>query len=148
MKRFAALLLTVLAAPLASSAAPEYPINPGYWEATYDWLGLYTTTDRYCVEPKNITSFLAKPCNHIYHCNYPVAAYKDGKVHFEGTIAGRNELYYVNGGGAYSPTEFSMHASAHGHWKIMPVPKVDLWIKGRFLGETCPPGAKHFHQRS
>ena len=148
MKRFAALALIVLAAPCAKAAEPQYPINPGYWEYAYDWGGLITTTDRYCVEPKNITTFLAKPCNHIYHCNYPVSGFGDGKAHFRGTITGNNELYNVEGGGTYTPTQFDMHATAHGHWKFLPVPKFDMSIKGTFLGETCPPGAKHFHQRS
>jgi hypothetical protein len=154
-KRIAALALAAsLAAPLAIGVATSvakaatYPINPGYWEATYNWLGLYSTTDRYCVAPQNITTFLAKPCNHIYHCNYPVADYKDGKAHFEGTIAGNNELYYVDGGGTYTPTDFDMHAVAHGHWKFVPVPHVDLSIKGHFLGDSCPADAKRFHQRS
>jgi hypothetical protein len=148
MNRLAALALA-LAAPLAASAAePAYPINPGYWEATYDWGGLIRTTDRYCVEPKNITTFLAKPCNHIYHCNYPVAGFGNGKAYFKGTITGNNELFHIAGGGTYTPVQFDMHASANGHWKIVPVPGFDVWIKGKFLGAVCPPGAKHFHPRA
>jgi hypothetical protein len=151
MKPIAALTIAALVAPMIAlpvAGAETYPINPGYWEATYDWGGLLRTTERYCVEPKNIVTFLAKPCNHIYHCNYPVAAYGDGKAHFQGTITGNNELYYVNGGGAYTPTDFTMHATAHGHWKLLPVPKFDMSIKGHFLGEACPADAKRIRQRS
>ncbi|MGH6957920.1 MAG: hypothetical protein ACREEW_14735 [Caulobacteraceae bacterium] len=157
MTRSAALLalaLALIALPATTGAetysAPPgaYPINPGYWEATYNWFGLISTTNRYCVEPKNIVTFLAKPCNHIYHCNYPVSGIKDGKAYFEGTITGNNELYHVRGGGTYTPTELDMHAKVHGHYKLLPVPNLDLWIKGHFISSTCPPGAKHFHQHS
>jgi hypothetical protein len=143
MKRVAALCLAALIAPASAGAAP-YPINPGYWEVTTNWLGLISTTTRYCVEPKNITKFLAAPCNHIYHCNYPVQHMADGKASFAGTIRGRDELYYVSGGGTYSPTTLDMQVNGHGHWHIVPVPHAHAALTGHFLGETCPADAKRF----
>jgi hypothetical protein len=72
-----------IAAPVVSRAQP-YPINPGYWEVTTNWLGLVKKTERWCVAPKAIPRFLAGPCNHIYHCTYPVQEFHDGHAHFEG----------------------------------------------------------------
>jgi hypothetical protein len=147
MQRPAALALAALLAPIGAALpahAETYPINPGYWEVTTNWLGLVNTTERYCIEPRNITKFLAAPCNHIYHCNYPVQQLADGKANFSGTIRGHDELYYVSGGGTYSPTTVDMHVRGHGHWHIVPIPDARASVKGRYLAETCPAGAKRF----
>ena len=143
MKRLAVLALALLAAPAAAKDA-DYPINPGYWEMTMTWLGLVTTTERYCVEPRNIRKFIAAPCNHIYHCNYPVETIADGKAHFDGYIRGNNELYHVTGGGAYSPTTLDMHMSGSGHWKMVPIADAQASLKAHFLGADCPADAKRF----
>jgi hypothetical protein len=141
MKRVAAITLALLAAPALAGAQP-YPINPGYWEVTTDWLGLVTKTERYCVEPKAIPRFLAGPCNHIYHCTYPVQTFHDGKAHFEGEIRGRDELYHVHGGGTYSQTTMDMHVTGQGHWHILPITGAQASMKAHFLTEACPADAK------
>jgi hypothetical protein len=141
MKRVAALALAVLAAPALAGAQP-YAINPGYWEVTTDWLGLVTKTERYCVEPKAIPRFLAGPCNHIYHCTYPVQTFHDGHAHFEGEIRGHDELYHVHGGGTYSQTTMDMHVTGQGHWHIVPIAGAQASMKAHFLTEACPADAK------
>jgi len=144
-KSLAALTLAALALPLGAAwAAEPYPINPGYWEVTTNWLGLINTTARYCVEPRNITKFMAAPCNHIYHCNYPVQEYGDGKARFDGYIRGRDELYHVSGGGTYSPTTMDMHVTGSGHWHIVPISDARASLKGHWLGAACPADAKRF----
>ena len=65
------------------------------------------------MQPKEIPRFLAGPCNHIYHCTYPVQEFHDGHAHFEGDIRGHDELYHVKGGGTYSPTTMQ-HESVTG----------------------------------
>jgi len=40
---FAAIAGPAIAAPVHSHAQP-YPINPGYWEVTTNWLGLVKKT--------------------------------------------------------------------------------------------------------
>jgi hypothetical protein len=144
MKRLAALALAALTVPAAAKAAEPYPVNPGYWEVTTNWLGLVNTTQRYCVEPRNIVKFMAAPCNHIYHCNYPVEQYGNGKARFDGYIRGRDELYHVVGGGTYSLTSMDMHVSGSGHWHIVPIADARASLKGHWLGAQCPADAKHF----
>jgi hypothetical protein len=142
MSRLAAIALTVLAVP-SLAGAESYPINPGYWEVTTDWLGLVKKTEGWCVEPKAIPRFLAGPCNHIYHCTYPVQEFHDGKAHFEGDIRGHDELYHVRGGGAYTQTTMNMSFTGAGHWHIVPIVGAQASMKAHFLSETCPTDAKH-----
>jgi hypothetical protein len=141
MRRLAAIAFALLAAP-TMAGAESYPINPGYWEVTTDWLGLVKKTERWCVEPKAIPRFLAGPCNHIYHCTYPVQEFHDGKAHFEGDIRGHDELYHVRGGGTYTPTTMDMSVTGAGHWHIVPIVDAEASMKAHFLAETCPTDAK------
>jgi len=138
----AALALPFVAAPAIAGADGGYPINPGYWEVTTNWLGLVVKTERYCVEPKAIPRFLSGPCNHIYHCSYPVQDFHDGVAHFEGDIRGHDELYHVTGGGTYSPTTMDFKMAGGGHWHIVPIVGAHASMRARFLDESCPANAK------
>ena len=142
MKPIAALALLLAALP-AVAGAQAYPINPGYWDVKENWLGLYNHTERVCIAPKNISKFLGAPCNHIYHCSYPVQSMADGKLHFEGVIWKSNERYAVHGGGDYAPASVHMTINGHGHWNILPF-AFSATIDGRFLGDDCPADAKRF----
>jgi hypothetical protein len=145
MKRTAALFLAALAAPLIAVAQP-YPINPGFWEVTTNWLGLVNKTERYCIAPKDMARFMSGPCNHIYHCDYPVQQFSNGHSHFEGDIRGHDEDYHVTGGGAYSPTSLSMRSAISGHWHIVPVAG-SITVNGRFVSTDCPADAKRIRDR-
>jgi hypothetical protein len=144
MNRVAAIAALLALTPIGVSAQDTYPVNPGYWEVTTDWLGLVVKTDRYCVEPRNISKFLAGPCNHIYHCDYPVQEVGDGKARFDGYIRGHNELYHVRGGGTYSPTSLDLSMSGSGHWRVVPIAGARFSLSGRYLGADCPVDAKRF----
>ena len=95
-----------------------------------------------CVTPKAIPRFLAGPCNHIYHCVYPVQEFHDGHAHFEGDIRGHDELYHVKGGGTYTPTTLDMRVTGVGHWHILPIVDAQASMSGHFLADTCPAGAR------
>jgi hypothetical protein len=144
MKRLVALLL-LLVAPSAVKAQP-YPINPGFWEVTTNWLGLASKTERYCIAPKDIPRFMSGPCNHIYHCDYPVQQFQNGRSHFEGEIRGNDESYHVRGGGAYSPTSLFMRSSISGHWHIVPIAG-PITVSGHFVSASCPADAKRIRDR-
>ncbi|MFI4934813.1 MAG: DUF3617 domain-containing protein [Caulobacterales bacterium] len=144
MQRIAVLALVALALPSAAGSQTTYPVNPGYWEVKEKWLGLISRTERWCVEPKNITKFVAAPCNHIYHCTYPVQQMSDGKIYFEGEWRGHDELYKVKGRGSYTSTTLIINVSGSGHWHIVPVPGASASLKGAFLSADCPADAKHF----
>jgi hypothetical protein len=142
MRRSFALAAACLVLPTLA-AAQGYPITPGYWEVATNWLGVVKKTERYCVEPEAIPRFLGGPCNHIYHCSYPVQDFHDGKTRFEGDIRGNDELYHVKGGGSYTATTMDMHATGAGHWRFVPIVGAQASMKAHFLAETCPSGAKH-----
>ena len=135
--------LALLSLPV-SAKAEDYPINPGYWEIRTAWLGLLTKTERYCIEPKNIAKFMSGPCNHIYHCSYPVQQTADGKVYFKGKVLGHDEAYDVEGGGDYSPTSLDVKFSGSGHWRFVPVVGATASIRAQFLDAACPIDAKRF----
>ena len=149
-------------APLASSALPgagditpgdpesgadgsAYPINPGYWEVVEHWL-FVDRKERYCLEPQNIVRFMAAPCNHIYHCSYPVEVFDADTYHFEGVITGSGTRLSVKGGGRYTPTSLHVSARFDGHYKVLPV-VLSGSLDGQFLGAECPAGAKRIRQR-
>ena len=109
---------------------------------TTDWLGLIKKTERWCVQPKAIPRFLAGPCNHIYHCTYPVQEFHDGHAHFEGDDPRPRRALPRAGGGTYSPTTMDMKVTGAGHWHILPILDAEASMKAHFLDEACPAGAK------
>ncbi len=130
----------------ASTPPPgHYPINPGYWRVAYHWL-LLSHTDLYCVEPANITRFMAAPCNHLYHCSYPVQRIEADRFHFAGVVWRLDERYNVTGGGDYSPTTLRFSVTGVGHFHILPF-AFSASLNGEYLGPDCPAGAKHIRQR-
>jgi hypothetical protein len=127
----------------AADAKPKL-INTGYWNVTFHYLGLINQTERWCIRPKDIEKFMGGPCNHIYHCSYPYHSLGDGKLAFKGEIAGKDELYHCQGGGVYTATTLHMGVTCNGHWHIVPVPSASASTDATFIGDTCPPDAKHF----
>lgn len=141
MKRFAVLALALALAPACAGAQPPALISPGYWEATTDFLGLTHTTERYCIDPKNIVKFMLGPCNHHYQCNYPVQQVGGGKAHFEGVIKNKSERYHVQGNVTYTATTLDLKMSGSGHWKLVPLAGFGA-IQAHRLSAECPEGAK------
>ena len=124
---------------------PHYPINPGYWLVDEHW-PLISRTERYCLEPWNIIRFMTQPCNHIYHCYYPVQSIGADTFHFQGVITGRYDRFDVRGGGEYSPDSLHLRVTGLGHWRILPV-VFNASLDGQFLGPDCPADAKRIRQR-
>jgi len=141
MKRLAVLAVTLCLAPGAVHASAPALISPGYWEATTDFLGLTHTTERYCIEPKNIVKFMLGPCNHHYQCDYPVQQVGGGKAHFEGVIKNASERYHVHGDVSYTATTLDLKMSGAGHWKLLPLAGFGA-IQAHRLSAECPQGAK------
>lgn len=129
----------------ASTPPPgRYPINPGYWQVAEHWL-LLNRTERYCVEPWNITRFMSAPCNHLYHCSYPVQRIEADRFHFSGVIWRHDERYSVTGGGDYSPTTLRFSVTGMGHFHILPF-AFSASLDGKYLGADCPADAKRIRQ--
>jgi len=123
----------------------HYPINPGYWQVAEHWL-LLSRTERYCVDPWNITRFMAAPCNHLYHCSYPTQRIEADRFHFAGVIWRRDERYNVTGSGLYSPTSLHLAVTGMGHFHVLPF-AFRASLDGAYLGPDCPADAKRIHQR-
>jgi hypothetical protein len=107
---------------------------------------LINRTELYCVEPWNIIRFMAAPCNHIYHCVYPVQTIGTDTFHFQGVITGRNDRFDVRGGGDFTPNTLHLTVNGLGHWHILPV-IFSARLDGQFLGPDCPADAKRIRQR-
>jgi hypothetical protein len=122
----------------------RYPINTGYWQVDERWLFL-GKTEFYCIDGFNILKFMAQPCNHHYHCVYPVEDVADGKIRFAGVIRNDREKYDVSGGGSYSPTRLAVSVAGAGHYKILPL-AFTASLDARFISGDCPPDAKRIHQ--
>jgi hypothetical protein len=122
----------------------HYPINPGYWQVAEHWL-LINRTERYCVEPWDITRFIAAPCNHLYHCSYPVQRIEADRLHFAGVIWRHDERYNVTGGSAFSPTSLHLSVTGMGHFHLLPF-AFSASLDGKYLGADCPADAKRIHQ--
>jgi hypothetical protein len=128
-----------------AAAGQTYPINPGYWKVVERWLVL-NKTEFYCVEPQNIARFMAAPCNHIYHCDYPVQMMSGDSYSFEGVISRPGERYKVHGAGRYSSTSLHLSVTGFGHWHLAPF-VFTASLDGEFLGADCPADAKKIHQK-
>src|SRR5437764_5062184 len=76
------------------AAPPPDSILPGYWEAAYTVMGI-GKTERWCIQPKDISKFMHGPSNHIYHCEYPVSTAGDGVVRFEGECHSRKGRHVI-----------------------------------------------------
>jgi hypothetical protein len=145
MQRFAALALALAPglalAPAGAHAQTPALISPGYWEATTDFLGLSHKTERWCVEPKTVVKFMLGPCNHHYHCDYPVQQVGGGRAHFEGVIKNASERYNVQGNATYTAETLDLKMSGAGHWKLLPIAGFGA-IQAHRLAPECPEGAK------
>ncbi|HTX50891.1 MAG TPA: hypothetical protein VME40_16060 [Caulobacteraceae bacterium] len=129
----------------ASTPPPgQYPVNPGYWQVAEHWL-LLSRTERYCVEPWNITQFIAAPCNHLYHCSYPVQRIEADRLQFAGVIWRHDERYRVTGRAAFSPTSLRLSVTGMGHFHILPF-AFSASLDGQYLGPDCPADAKRIRQ--
>ena len=83
-------------------------------------------------------AFLAGPCNHIYHCTYPVQEFHDGQAHFEGDIRGHDELYHVQGRRHLLAHDDGHEVSGAGHWHIVPIVGAQASMKAHFLDRDLP----------
>jgi hypothetical protein len=122
----------------------HYPINPGYWQVAERWL-LLSRTELYCVEPWNITQFIASPCTHLYHCRYPVQRIEADRLHFAGVVWRRDERYNVTGQATFSPTSLRVSMTGMGHFHLLPF-AFSASLDGKYLGADCPADAKRIHQ--
>ena len=138
-------LFPVLAAPLltlalASAAAAQSAISPGYWETTSKVTSPFPThkTERRCIKPNDVASFMEGKINHIYTCTYPTKHVGDGKIRLEGTCATRDgPAIPITGEGTF--TADTLHLDAKNTPQIggLTIP-VRASTDAKRLADSCP----------
>ena len=138
-RRLVALLLLLAAVGAAPArAASEHAVLPGWWEYTASTALSAPKTDRRCVKPSEIDSFVAGPSNRHYRCTYPVSELSGGKARFEGVCVSKHgSRYPVRWEGDYAPEHFELHGTASPSLAGLSIP-VSATIEARRLSATCP----------
>ena len=135
----------LVACAVATPAAAQTPIIPGYWESTNRLLSPFRTSkvERRCLTPADVDKFLAGPSNRHYDCSYPTRIVENGQIRMAGTCVGRKggRAVQVTGEGSYTPTSFQITATIATEFAGIP-------LRGRGsteahrLGDVCPEPAE------
>lgn len=142
--RFPILCAVTVLAAAAPAFAGDTPIQTGYWEAQTSWLGISTSTEHWCVKPKDVSKFLSGPSNHIYHCTYPVSTAGAGAIHFDGTCVDKHgQEVKLKGDGRYTPT--TVHMTASGSTSLLGLQvQGEASVDAHFVSADCPADARNF----
>ena len=139
--------LAVAGAATFLAAAADAPraetILPGYWETTNQVTSpIHTTkTERRCVTPKDVATFMTCHINHHYHCICPVQSYSGGRIQFRGDCTdAKGRRVHIEGNGEYTPTTLSMTAT--GSFKLLGAPiTFAASTQSHRIADDCPAGA-------
>ena len=138
-----------LAQPAEASAASSLPsasaeqpskVRPGLWRYSSKVSIFGGKTEEKCLKREEIERFLFNPCNSHHICTYPVKQVGNGRLHLEGQWVEKKKgtRIPVTADGTYTPTTLAMDA----HVKVLGGISVSGTIKGTWLADTCPAGAK------
>jgi hypothetical protein len=137
--------LVMAASPSAAQPHPAGPepatkVRPGYWryETKVSIFGGGSETK--CLKAAEIERFMFNPCNSHHNCTYPVKQVGGGRMHLEGQWVEKKKgtKIPITADGTYTQTTLAMTA----HIKILGGIPVTGQIKGTWLSDSCPPGAK------
>jgi len=135
---FAALLITpALGLAVPASAAT---ILPGYWESTThsDLLVAQQSTDRKCITPAQVDSYLTGPANRHYSCTYDRRAVGGGTVQLAGQCVDKSGLKIdVSIAGTYTPQAFHLKADLRTVFAGLPIVG-DASIDAHRISDDCP----------
>jgi hypothetical protein len=136
------------AAPILALAVPAMAgttILPGYWESRNHSELLITqdSTDRKCITPAQVESYLSGPANSHYVCTYDQRAIGGGAVRLAGECVDRNGMRMgVAIAGTYTLESFHLKAQLHTTFASLPISGMAS-IDARRLSAACPvPEAK------
>ena len=137
----AAWLILGIAAPAVAATT----ILPGYWESRNHSELLITqdSTDRKCITPAQVETYLSGPANNHYTCTYDRRSVGDGAVHLAGRCVDNNGLKMdVAIAGTYTPESFHLKAQLRFKFATLPIAGVAS-IDAHRLSAECPtPQAK------
>ena len=133
----------LLASPILALAAPSFTattILPGYWESRNHSELLITqdSTDRKCITPAQVETYLSGPANNHYTCTYDKRSVGDGAVHLAGRCVDNNGLKMdVAIAGTYTLESFHLKAQLRTKFATLPIAGVAS-IDAHRLSAECP----------
>ena len=133
-------LLALTAAAIAAPALAQSPILPGYWESDNrsDLLIAQQSTERKCITPAQVDTYLMGPANNHYTCVYKQRAVGDGAVHLAGQCIDNNGMKMdVAIAGTYTPETFHLKAQLHTKFASLPIAGTAS-IDAHRLSADCP----------
>ena len=136
-------LLALSIAPALGLIAPamaENTILPGYWESRNhsELLVSQDSTDRKCITPDQVESYLTGPTNRHYSCTYDRRSVGGGAVRLAGQCVDKNGLRLDVGiSGTYTPESFHLKAKLHTVFASLPIDGAAS-IDARRLSADCP----------
>jgi hypothetical protein len=133
-------LATALALGSAAAATAQDTILPGYWESRNhsELLVTQDSTDRKCITPAQVESYLTGPTNRHYSCTYDHRAVGGGVVKLAGQCVDKNGLHMDVGiSGTYTPESFHLKAKLHTVFASLPI-EGTASIDAHRISAECP----------
>lgn len=132
------LALAMLA--LAMPAAAATTILPGYWESANHLQLLVTkdSTDRKCITPEQVESYLTGPNNSHYTCTYTNRTVGGGHVRLVGECVDKSGIHMnVVLAGTYTPESFQLKAKFEANLAGLPM-QGSATTDAHRLSAECP----------
>ncbi|HEY2658408.1 MAG TPA: DUF3617 family protein [Caulobacteraceae bacterium] len=136
-------LFALMVAPALGLAAPalaDTTILPGYWESRNhsELLTTQDSTDRKCITPAQVESYLTGPANRHYSCTYDRRSVGGGSVQLAGQCIDKNGLRLdVAIAGTYTPESFHLKAKLRTAFATLPIVGAAS-IDAHRLSADCP----------
>jgi hypothetical protein len=115
-------------------------ILPGFWESKNhsELLVTQDSTDRKCITPAQVETYLSGPANNHYTCTYDHRSVGDGAVRLAGRCVDNNGMKMdVAIAGTYTPESFHLKAQLHTKFATLPIAG-SASIDARRLSAECP----------
>jgi len=137
------LRLALIAGLIAAAAFPALAgttILPGFWESKNHSELLITqdSTDRKCITPAQVETYLSGPANNHYVCTYDHRFVGDGAVKLAGHCVDNNGMKMdVAIAGDYTPESFHLKAQLRTKFASLPIAG-SASIDAHRLSAECP----------
>ena len=133
----------LIVGPIMAFAVPTLAattILPGFWESKNhsELLTTQDSTDRKCITPAQVESYLSGPANNHYSCTYDRRSVGDGAVKLAGRCVDNNGMKMdVAIAGTYTPESFHLKAQLRTKFASLPIAG-SASIDARRLSAECP----------
>jgi len=133
----------LIVGPIMAFAVPTLAattILPGFWESKNhsELLTTQDSTDRKCITPAQVESYLSGPANNHYTCTYDHRSVGDGEVKLAGRCVDNNGMKMdVAIAGTYTPESFHLKAQLRTKFASLPIAG-SASIDAHRLSAECP----------